>query len=46
VDRPKGTQGTQGAEGTRRLSPIFVGIVVLEALVILGLYLAGKHFGS
>jgi hypothetical protein len=44
VSSTPGTQGPAGSPG--RLSPIFIGIVVLEALVILGLYLAGKHFGS
>jgi hypothetical protein len=45
-----GTTGTTGATGTvegdgARLGPTFVAIVVVQIVVMLGLYWVGRYFG-
>ena len=45
MDEP-GRTGVSGTSDDRPLAPTFIGIVVVQVVVVLALYWAGKVFGS
>jgi hypothetical protein len=42
---PSGPPGSSGSAEGEHLPVVFLGIIAVEVLVILGLYLAGAYFG-